>query len=399
MNEVFICDGIRTPFGKHGGSLSSVRTDDLGALPIKYLVKKNHTIDWNELDDVILGCVNQAGEDNRNIARMSLLLAGLPTQVSGVTVNRLCGSSLEAISQGTRSIKAGEANMIIAGGVESMSRSPLVMSKSTKAFDRNVQLYDTTIGWRFVNKKMQEKFGVDSMPQTAENLAQKYKISREDQDQFAYESQRKYAEARSKNYFDDELMKIDIPIKKDILTFSSDEHPRLSNLDGLSKLMPIVHDTGTITAGNSSGINDGAAAVLLANEYAINKYSLKPLARIIGSTTAGVEPKFMGIGPVPAINKLLAHYKFKIQDIDFFEINEAFSAQVLSVVKLLGLGNAMEKINPNGGAIAIGHPLGASGARIFLTAVNNLIKTKKKYALCSMCIGVGQGIATLIEKI
>ena len=399
MNEVFICDGIRTPFGKHGGSLSSVRTDDLGALPIKYLVKKNHTIDWNELDDVILGCVNQAGEDNRNIARMSLLLAGLPTQVSGVTVNRLCGSSLEAISQGTRSIKAGEANMIIAGGVESMSRSPLVMSKSTKAFDRNVQLYDTTIGWRFVNKKMQEKFGVDSMPQTAENLAQKYKISREDQDQFAYESQRKYDEARSKNYFDDELMKIDIPIKKDILTFSSDEHPRLSNLDSLSKLMPIVHDTGTVTAGNSSGINDGAAAILLANEYAINKYSLKPLARIIGSTTAGVEPKFMGIGPVPAINKLLAHYKFKIQDIDFFEINEAFSAQVLSVVKLLGLGNSMEKINPNGGAIAIGHPLGASGARIFLTAVNNLIKTKKKYALCSMCIGVGQGIATLIEKI
>ena len=399
MNEVFICDGIRTPFGKHGGSLSSVRTDDLGALPIKYLVKKNHTIDWNDLDDVILGCVNQAGEDNRNIARMSLLLAGLPTQVSGVTVNRLCGSSLEAISQGTRSIKAGEANMIIAGGVESMSRSPLVMSKSTKAFDRNVQLYDTTIGWRFINKKMQEKFGVDSMPQTAENLAQKYKISREDQDQFAYESQRKYAEARSKNYFDDELMKIDIPIKKDILTFSSDEHPRLSNLDSLSKLMPIVHDTGTVTAGNSSGINDGAAAVLLANEYAINKYSLKPLARIIGSTTAGVEPKFMGIGPVPAINKLLAHYKFKIQDIDFFEINEAFSAQVLSVVKLLDLGNSMEKINPNGGAIAIGHPLGASGARIFLTAVNNLIKTKKKYALCSMCIGVGQGIATLIEKV
>lgn len=399
MNEVFICDGIRTPFGKHGGSLSSVRTDDLGALPIKYLVKKNHTIDWNELDDVILGCVNQAGEDNRNIARMSLLLAGLPTQVSGVTVNRLCGSSLEAISQGTRSIKAGEANMIIAGGVESMSRSPLVMSKSTKAFDRNVQLYDTTIGWRFINKKMLEKFGVDSMPQTAENLAQKYKISREDQDQFAYESQRKYAEAKSKNYFDDELMKIDIPIKKDILTFSSDEHPRLSNLDSLSKLMPIVYDTGTVTAGNSSGINDGAAAILLANEYAINKYSLKPLARIIGSTTAGVEPKFMGIGPVPAINKLLAHYKFKIQDIDFFEINEAFSAQVLSVVKLLGLGNSMEKINPNGGAIAIGHPLGASGARIFLTAVNNLIKTKKKYALCSMCIGVGQGIATLIEKI
>ena len=399
MNEVFICDGIRTPFGKHGGSLSSVRTDDLGALPIKYLVNKNHTIDWNDLDDVILGCVNQAGEDNRNIARMSLLLAGLPTQVSGVTVNRLCGSSLEAISQGTRSIKAGEANMIIAGGVESMSRSPLVMSKSTKAFDRNVQLYDTTIGWRFINKKMQEKFGVDSMPQTAENLAQKYKISREDQDQFAYESQRKYAEAKSKNYFDDELMKIDIPIKKDILTFSSDEHPRLSNLDSLSKLMPIVHDTGTVTAGNSSGINDGAAAILLANEYAINKYSLKPLARIIGSTTAGVEPKFMGIGPVPAINKLLAHYKFKIQDIDFFEINEAFSAQVLSVVKLLGLGNSMEKINPNGGAIAIGHPLGASGARIFLTAVNNLIKTKKKYALCSMCIGVGQGIATLIEKI
>ena len=399
MNEVFICDGIRTPFGKHGGSLSSVRTDDLGALPIKYLVNKNHTIDWNDLDDVILGCVNQAGEDNRNIARMSLLLAGLPTQVSGVTVNRLCGSSLEAISQGTRSIKAGEANMIIAGGVESMSRSPLVMSKSTKAFDRNVQLYDTTIGWRFINKKMQEKFGVDSMPQTAENLAQKYKISREDQDQFAYESQRKYDEARSKNYFDDELMKIDIPIKKDILTFSSDEHPRLSNLDSLSKLMPIVYDTGTVTAGNSSGINDGAAAILLANEYAINKYSLKPLARIIGSTTAGVEPKFMGIGPVPAINKLLAHYKFKIQDIDFFEINEAFSAQVLSVVKLLGLGNSMEKINPNGGAIAIGHPLGASGARIFLTAVNNLIKTKKKYALCSMCIGVGQGIATLIEKI
>ena len=399
MNEVFICDGIRTPFGKHGGSLSSVRTDDLGALPIKYLVKKNHTIDWNDLDDVILGCVNQAGEDNRNIARMSLLLAGLPTQVSGVTVNRLCGSSLEAISQGTRSIKAGEANMIIAGGVESMSRSPLVMSKSTKAFDRNVQLYDTTIGWRFINKKMLEKFGVDSMPQTAENLAQKYKISREDQDQFAYESQRKYAEAKSKNYFDDELMKIDIPIKKDILTFSSDEHPRLSNLDSLSKLKPIVHDTGTVTAGNSSGINDGAAAILLANEYAINKYSLKPLARIIGSTTAGVEPKFMGIGPVPAINKLLAHYKFKIHDIDFFEINEAFSAQVLSVVKLLGLGNSMEKINPNGGAIAIGHPLGASGARIFLTAVNNLIKTKKKYALCSMCIGVGQGIATLIEKI
>ena len=399
MNEVFICDGIRTPFGKHGGSLSSVRTDDLGALPIKYLVNKNHTIDWNDLDDVILGCVNQAGEDNRNIARMSLLLAGLPTQVSGVTVNRLCGSSLEAISQGTRSIKAGEANMIIAGGVESMSRSPLVMSKSTKAFDRNVQLYDTTIGWRFINKKMLEKFGVDSMPQTAENLAQKYKISREDQDQFAYESQRKYDEAESKNYFDDELMKIDIPIKKNILTFSSDEHPRLSNLDSLSKLMPIVHDTGTVTAGNSSGINDGAAAILLANEYAINKYSLKPLARIIGSTTAGVEPKFMGIGPVPAINKLLAHYKFKIQDIDFFEINEAFSAQVLSVVKLLGLGNSMEKINPNGGAIAIGHPLGASGARIFLTAVNNLIKTKKKYALCSMCIGVGQGIATLIEKI
>ena len=399
MNEVFICDGIRTPFGKHGGSLSSVRTDDLGALPIKYLVNKNHTIDWNDLDDVILGCVNQAGEDNRNIARMSLLLAGLPTQVSGVTVNRLCGSSLEAISQGTRSIKAGEANMIIAGGVESMSRSPLVMSKSTKAFDRNVRLYDTTIGWRFINKKMLEKFGVDSMPQTAENLAQKYKISREDQDQFAYESQRKYAEAKSKNYFDDELMKIDIPIKKDILTFSSDEHPRLSNLDSLSKLMPIVHDTGTVTAGNSSGINDGAAAILLANEYAINKYSLKPLARIIGSTTVGVEPKFMGIGPVPAINKLLAHYKFKIQDIDFFEINEAFSAQVLSVVKLLGLGNSMEKINPNGGAIAIGHPLGASGARIFLTAVNNLIKTKKKYALCSMCIGVGQGIATLIEKI
>jgi 3-oxoadipyl-CoA thiolase len=400
MDYAYICDAIRTPFGKYGGALSSIRADDLAAVPIKSLVERNPNVDWGALDDVIYGCANQAGEDNRNVARMALLLAGLPKEVPGATVNRLCGSSLEAVAVAARAIKSGESSLVIAGGVESMSRAPFVISKAETAFSRAAKIEDTTIGWRFVNPRMKEKYGTDSMPETAENIAEEWQISREDQDAFAFRSQRRTAEAVKNGRVAEEIVPVTIPAKKgDPTVVRNDEQPRPdTTLEGLAKLKPIVKPNGTITAGNASGVNDGAGALLLASEAAVKRHGLKPLARVIASAVAGVLPRVMGIGPVPAVRKLVAKTGLKLSDLNVIELNEAFAAQSLAVLRDLGLPDDAEHVNPNGGAIAIGHPLGASGARLVTAAVNQLRRTQGKYALCTMCIGVGQGIAMILER-
>jgi 3-oxoadipyl-CoA thiolase len=400
MNQAYICDAIRTPFGRYGGVLSSVRTDDLAAIPIAALMARNPSVDWAALTDLIYGCVNQAGEDNRNVGRMASLLAGLPAEVPASTVNRLCGSGLDALGTAARAIKAGEATLMIAGGVESMSRAPFVMPKAETAFGRNAEIFDTTIGWRFVNKLMKQKYGIDSMPETAENVAVEYKISREDQDKMALASQLKAVASQKAGYFDAEITPVSIAQKKgDALVVSKDEHPRETSLEALAKLKPIVREGGTVTAGNASGVNDGACALLLASEEAARKNNLTPRARIVGMATAGVAPRIMGIGPAPATQKVLALTGLKIEQMDVIELNEAFAAQGLAVLRLLGVRDDDPRVNPNGGAIALGHPLGASGARLATTAMNQLHKSGGRYALCTMCIGVGQGIAVILERV
>ena len=401
MKNAYIVDAIRTPFGRYAGGLAAIRTDDLGALPIKALMQRNPSVNWALVDDVMYGCANQAGEDNRNVGRMSALLAGLPVEVPATTVNRLCGSSLDAVAIAARAIKAGEAHLIIAGGVESMSRAPLVMGKSESAFGRSQKLEDTTMGWRFINPKLKEMYGVESMPQTAENVAQQFNVNRADQDQFALQSQQRTAAAQARGFFEQEIVPVVIPQRKgDPLIVSSDEHPRASTtLETLNKLKPVVKADGTVTAGNASGINDGAAALLIASDEAIAEYGLKARAKIIGATVVGVEPRIMGFGPAPAIKKLLKQTGLTLEQMDVIELNEAFSAQALAVTRDLGLQDGTTQVNPNGGAIAIGHPLGASGARLVTTALNQLEATNGQYALCSMCIGVGQGIALIIERV
>ena len=401
MKNAYIVDAIRTPFGRYAGGLASIRTDDLGALPIKALMQRNPSVNWALVDDVMYGCANQAGEDNRNVGRMSALLAGLPVDVPATTVNRLCGSSLDAVAMAARAIKAGEAHLIIAGGVESMSRAPLVMGKSESAFGRSQKLEDTTMGWRFINPKLKEMYGVESMPQTAENVAQQFNVNRADQDQFALQSQQRTAAAQARGFFEQEIVPVVIPQRKgEPLIVSSDEHPRASTtLETLNKLKPVVKADGTVTAGNASGINDGAAALLIASDEAIAEYGLKARAKIIGATVVGVEPRIMGFGPAPAIKKLLKQIGLTLEQMDVIELNEAFSAQALAVTRDLGLQDGATQVNPNGGAIAIGHPLGASGARLVTTALNQLEATNGQYALCSMCIGVGQGIALIIERV
>jgi len=400
MENAYICDAIRTPFGRYGGALASVRADDLGALPIKALIERNPGVDWAAIDDVIYGCANQAGEDNRNVARMASLLAGLPVEVPGSTVNRLCGSSLDAIGIAARAIKSGETSLMIAGGVESMSRAPFVMGKADAAFSRNMKIEDTTIGWRFVNPLMKAAYGVDSMPETAENVATDFGISRTDQDAFALRSQQRTAAAQEAGIFDDELIPVAIPQKKgDPVLFTRDEHPRATSLEALAKLKGVVRPDGTVTAGNASGVNDGAAALLLANEAAAGRYGLKPLARVVAVATAGVPPRIMGFGPAPAVRKVLAKAGLTLDQIDLIELNEAFAAQALAVTRDIGLADDDMRVNPNGGAIALGHPLGASGARLVTTAAYQLARTGGRYALCTMCIGVGQGIALIIERV
>ena len=400
MNHAYICDAIRTPFGRYGGALSGVRTDDLAAVPIAALMARNRQVDWQAVTDVIYGCVNQAGEDNRNVAHMASLLAGLPLEVPGTTLNRLCGSGLDAVGTAARAIKAGEATLLIAGGVESMSRAPFVMGKAETAFSRAPQMYDTTIGWRFVNPRMKERYGIDAMPETAENVAAEYKISREDQDKMALASQRKAVAAQTSGFFDAEITPVSIAQKKgDAIVVSKDEHPRETSLEALAKLKGAVRADGTVTAGNASGINDGACALLLANEAAAKQHGLTPRARVVGMATAGVPPRIMGIGPAPATQKVLALTGLSLAQMDVIELNEAFAAQGLAVLRLLGLQDDDPRVNPNGGAIALGHPLGASGARLITTAVNQLHKTGGRYALCTMCIGVGQGIAVVIERV
>ena len=400
MAEAFICDAVRTPFGRFGGSLSSVRTDDLAATPLKALIARNTSVDWESVDDVIYGCVNQAGEDNRNVARMALLLSGLPTLVSGATVNRLCGSGLEALTAAARAIRTDEAEMVIAGGVESMSRAPFVIPKATSAFSRNSQIEDTTIGWRFINPKMKDEYGIDSMPETAENVSVEFQINRADQDAFAYRSQMRAKKAQENGRLKKEIIPVSIPQRKgDPKVIEADEHPRHdTSIEVLGKLPTPFRDNGTVTAGNASGVNDGACAMIIASEKAINKYGLNPLARIVGTATAGVPPRIMGFGPAPATHKLLGRLGIKISDIDVIELNEAFAAQALAVTRDLGIADDAEYVNPNGGAIALGHPLGASGGRLAMSAAYELQERKQKYALCTMCIGVGQGIATLIER-
>jgi 3-oxoadipyl-CoA thiolase len=401
MAEAFICDAIRTPFGRYGGMLSGVRTDDLAALPLKALMERNKEVDWGAVDDVIYGCANQAGEDNRNVARMALLLAGLPKEVPGATVNRLCGSSLDATAVGARAIKAGEVELVIAGGVESMTRAPFVMSKADAAFSRSASIYDTTIGWRFVNALMKERYGVDSMPETAENVAVDFKIARADQDAFALRSQSRWAAAQKDGFFRREIAPVTLAQKKgDPRILDTDEHPRPeTTLDQLAKLKGVVKPDGTVTAGNASGVNDGACALILASEAAAKKHGLKLRARVLGAAVAGVAPRIMGIGPAPASKKLLKRLGLKIDQMDVIELNEAFAAQGLAVTRDLGLADEDERVNPNGGAIAIGHPLGASGARLVTTALNQLERIDGRYALCTMCIGVGQGIALVIERV
>ena len=397
---VYICDAIRTPIGRYGGSLSSVRTDDLGAVPIKALMERNPQVQWDQVDDVIYGCANQAGEDNRNVARMSALLAGLPPAVPGATINRLCGSGMDAVGTAARAIASGEAELMIAGGVESMSRAPFVMPKAESAFSRNNSVYDTTIGWRFINPLMKKVYGVDSMPETAENVADDFKISRDDQDRMALASQNKAAAAQANGRLAKEITPVVIPQKKgEPIVVAQDEHPRATTIDALAKLKPIVRPDGTVTAGNASGVNDGACALLLASEDAVKKYQLKPRAKIIGMATAGVAPRIMGIGPAPASQKLLKRLGMTIDQIDVIELNEAFAAQGLAVLRELGVADNDIRVNPNGGAIALGHPLGMSGARLITSAVVELEEQKKRYALCTMCIGVGQGIAMIIERV
>ncbi len=398
--QAFICDAIRTPFGRYGGALSSVRTDDLAAVPLKALMARNPNVDWQAVTDVIYGCVNQAGEDNRNVAHMATLLAGLPLELPGATINRLCGSGMDAVGTAARAIKAGEARMMIAGGVESMSRAPFVMAKAESAFSRAAQMYDTTIGWRFVNKLMKEKYGTDAMPETAENVAAEYKISREDQDKMALASQLKAVAAQKSGFFDTEITPVTIAQKKgDAVVVSKDEHPRETSMEALAKLKGAVRPDGSVTAGNASGVNDGACALLIANEEAAKQNGLTPRARIVGMATAGVPPRIMGIGPAPASEKVLALTGLSLAQMDVIELNEAFAAQGLAVLRLLGLQDDDVRVNPNGGAIALGHPLGASGARLITTAVNQLQRTGGRYALCTMCIGVGQGIAVVIERV
>ncbi|WP_312049484.1 3-oxoadipyl-CoA thiolase [Acinetobacter courvalinii] len=401
MKNAYIIDAIRTPFGRYAGGLAAVRADDLGAVPIQALMQRNPTVDWQQVDDVIYGCANQAGEDNRNVGRMSALLAGLPYQVPATTVNRLCGSSLDAIAMAARAIKANEADLIIAGGVESMSRAPYVMGKSDSAFGRSQKIEDTTMGWRFINPKLKEMYGVDSMPQTAENVAEQFNINRADQDQFALNSQQRTAAAQAKGFFSNEIIPVTIPQRKgDAIVVDRDEHPRASTtLEALTKLKGVVKAEGTVTAGNASGINDGAAALLIASDDAVEKYQLKPRAKIIAATTVGVEPRIMGFAPAPAIKKLLKQANLTLEQMDVIELNEAFAAQALAVTRDLGLADDDARVNPNGGAIALGHPLGASGARLVTTALNQLEQIKGQYALCSMCIGVGQGIALIIQRV
>jgi acetyl-CoA acyltransferase len=401
MRQVFICDAIRTPIGRYGGALAGVRPDDLGAIPLQALMRRNPGVDWGAVDDVYFGCANQAGEDNRNVARMAALLAGLPDSVPGATINRLCGSGLDAVNLAARSIRTQEAELVIAGGVESMTRAPFVMAKADSAFSRTAKIEDTTIGWRFVNPLMKAKYGIDSMPETAENVAQEHSIARADQDAFALRSQQRYGRAHAAKFFDAELTPVPIPQKKgDPINFSADEHPRPdTTLEALAKLKGVVKPEGTVTAGNASGVNDGSCALLLASEDAAAKYGLKLRARVIATATAGVPPRVMGIGPVPATRKVLALAKLAIGQLDVIELNEAFAAQALAVTRQLGLPDDAAHVNPNGGAIAIGHPLGASGARLATTALNQLEKTKGRYALCTMCIGVGQGIAMVIERV
>ena len=401
MNEAFLCDGIRTPVGRYGGALSSVRTDDLGAIPLKALMERNSGVDWEAVDDVILGCANQAGEDNRNVARIASLLSGLPQTVPGATVNRLCGSGLDAVGIAARAIKSGDQQLVIAGGVESMSRAPFVMGKASTAFSRNAEMFDTTIGWRFVNKLLQKQYGIDSMPETAENLAEKYNISREDQDEFAWRSQQKAGQAQESGRFVDEIVPVRIAQRKaDTLLVEQDEHPRPdTKLEKLGKLSTPFRENGCITAGNASGVNDGAAALLVASETMAKKQKLTPVARIVGMATAGFEPRIMGYGPVPATRKLLSLTGVSLDEIGVIELNEAFAAQALAVLRALKLSDDDERVNPNGGAIALGHPLGMSGARLVLTAMRELQLRKERYALCTMCIGVGQGISMLIERV
>ncbi|UCH46686.1 MAG: 3-oxoadipyl-CoA thiolase [Betaproteobacteria bacterium] len=399
MAEAFICAALRTPIGRYGGALSSVRTDDLAATPITALKQRHEAVDWDALDDVIYGCANQAGEDNRNVARMALLLAGLPESVPGATVNRLCGSGMDAVGIAARAIKAGEAQLMIAGGVESMSRAPFVMPKATTAFSRNNTVFDTTIGWRFVNPVMQRLYGTDSMPETAENVAVDYEVSRADQDAFALRSQQKAAAAQETGRLAKEIVAVNVPQRKgDPIVVERDEHPRATSIEALAKLRGVVREDGTVTPGNASGVNDGSCALMIASEEAARKYDLKPMARFVGVATAGCAPRIMGIGPVPASQKLLARTGVKLDDIDVIELNEAFAAQGLAVLRELGIKDDDERVNPNGGAIALGHPLGMSGARLVTTAAHELWESKGRYALATMCIGVGQGIAALIER-
>jgi acetyl-CoA acyltransferase len=401
MQDAFICDAVRTPIGRYGGGLANVRTDDLGAVPIRALIERNTKVDWSAIDDVVYGCANQAGEDNRNVARMSLLLAGLPIEVPGSTVNRLCGSSMDAIAVAGRAIKSGEASLVIAGGVESMSRAPFVMGKAESAFSRAAQVYDTTIGWRFVNPLMKATHGVDSMPETAENVAADFKISRADQDAFALRSQQRAAAAIKDGRLAEEIVPVTIPQKKgNPLVVDKDEHPRAdTTLESLSRLKGVVKPDGTVTAGNASGVNDGACAVLVASAEAAKKFGLEPKARVVAAAVAGVAPRIMGFGPAPAMRRALAKAGLKLSDMDVIELNEAFASQALAVLRDHGIADDARHVNPNGGAIALGHPLGASGARLVTTALYQLRRTGGRYALCTMCIGVGQGIAMIIERI
>jgi len=400
MIHAYICDAVRTPFGRYGGALSSVRTDDLGAIPLRALMQRNPQVDWQAITDVIFGCANQAGEDNRNVARMSALLAGLPLAVPGATVNRLCGSGLDAVGTAARAIRAGEATLMIAGGVESMSRAPFVMPKAESAFSRANAVHDTTIGWRFVNPQMREMYGVDSMPETAENVATDHRIGREAQDRMALASQKKAVAAQKRGYFDAEIVPVTITQKKgDPVIVAKDEHPRETSLEALAKLKGIVRPDGTVTAGNASGVNDGACALLLAGEAAAARHGLTPRARVVGMATAGVAPRVMGIGPAPATRKVLELTGLTLAQMDVIELNEAFAAQGLAVLRELGVADDDARVNPNGGAIALGHPLGASGARLATTATNQLHAGGGRYALCTMCIGVGQGIAVILERV
>ena len=400
MKHAFICDAIRTPFGRYGGALSSVRTDDLAAVPLKALMARNPKVDWQAVTDILYGCVNQAGEDNRNVAHMASLLAGLPLEIPGATINRLCGSGMDALGTAARAIRAGEAGLMIAGGVESMSRAPFVMPKAEAAFGRNPQIYDTTIGWRFVNPLMKSMFGVDAMPETAENVASDFKIERDAQDRMALASQMKAVAAQKAGFLAQEITPVTIPQKKgDAVVVDKDEHPRETSMEALAKLKGVVRSDGTVTAGNASGVNDGACAILLADEASAAKHGLTPRARVVGMATVGVPPRIMGIGPAPATEKVLALNGLTLAQMDVIELNEAFAAQGLAVLRMLGLQDDDPRVNPNGGAIALGHPLGASGARLVTTATNQLQRTGGRYALCTMCIGVGQGIAVIIERV